>query len=203
MNVAIAEILKNYISGLNFIDKLGGLTKVIEITQDDEAKTINKVPGDYSANQHTTDKNTYQTYQPDMSKKSVIYFEGEGIALDSHESRYINLTSSLKLVAWFNLERINKTLNSATQLMLLLMNAIPKSFPNQSNILKARVIFQGQDPKSPDIFSKYNYNEAELQHLMYPCDYGALNYDIKFSIRPECIADIILNPADCLTNPNC
>lgn len=197
MNVRIANILKTYIEALNFADLVGGIVKPIEIMQSTE--DIRKVPGEYL----DATSNDYISYAPDTSRMSIIYFEDQGVDLVRDGSRYIDLVSSLKLVAWFNLDRINHTLVNSDQLMLLIMDAIPKSFNNTNNILKARTEFQGEDPKTPEIFGDYDYDEAILQHLMHPYHYGALNYNIFFSVRPECVPEIVINPAPCITDPNC
>lgn len=201
MNEVIAEILKSYLSTLNFVDQLGGLVKIAEIKQSD--KTVKRVPVDYSLSQHQTDINNHQAYMPDSKKRSVIYFEDKGIETVRHTSRYIDMVSTLKLVAWFNLERIDKDLNNCTQLMFLLAQNIPKSFANQYNILKARTKLIGLDIKNKNIFSDYDYDEAEMQLLMYPYDYGDINYNIFFSINPSCVDDVVINKQDCLTETNC
>lgn len=201
MNVIIGEIFKNFLTGVNFVDKLGGLVKTVEITQGN--KSIKKAPVDYSLTQHNTKKYDHLTYVPDSSKRSIIYFEDGGITIVRDGSKYVDLVSSIKLVAWFNLDRINKSLNNGSQLLLILMDAIPKSFPSQSNILKGRIEFIGQDERSADIFSEYEYDEAQLQYLIHPFDYGALNYNVHFSMNPLCTDPIEIIPADCLTSPIC
>lgn len=200
MNRRIAEILKTFITPLNFADKVGGLVRVIQVDQS-SGETRN-VPGDYSLAQHQANIKDFVNYAPDASKRSIIYFEDEGTTIERDGARYIDLVSTIKLVAWFNLGRINRDLNECSQLMFLIMEALPKSFPNTDNILKARLDFQGQE-RGPEIFAPYDYDESILQHLMYPYDAGALTYNVIYSVRPECIADIVINPAECITNPNC
>jgi len=43
--------------------------------------------------------------------------------------------------------------------------------------------------KSAAIFSKYSYDEAVTQYLMYPFDYFALDITTDFLINKSCIID--------------
>jgi hypothetical protein len=54
--------------------------------------------------------------------------------------------------------------------------------------------------KSSAIFSKYSYDEAVSQYLMYPFDFFALNITLEYVVPAACIETMIANdPLNCVT----
>jgi len=181
---------------LNFIDRIGGIVRPIEITTKakDNTTEVKIYPG---ITNQTTEK--HDLYMPDSSFKSVIYFEDGGIDLVIQDKRYINYTANLKLIAWYNLPKINEDYYTGDLLTQTIINNIPQSLANSDYLTKIYIEQIGEDVKSKDIFSGYNYNESEWQYLNYPFDYAAINMTIYFSVprNVNCFDPIIINPKIC------
>lgn len=194
MNSKIAEILKDQVSGLTWVDKIAGLVKPITYT--DKAGTIKKMPVYLRDNPTLCDPGDYTDLVPDSSKMSILYFEDGGMDVVNAGCLYIDILSSLKLVCWCNLKLINPAYSSALLLKLQVINTIPKRIPNTDWVTKINVQFAGDDLKNP--FTDYTYDEQK-QFLMWPFDYFALNYKVRFSVplNEECYDAINLNPQIC------
>jgi len=63
-------------------------------------------------------------------------------------------------------------------------------------INRIRIVAAGEDVKSPSIFGDYTY-EDKKQYMMFPFDYFALNYSVRFAVAKDCVPDITLDPASC------
>lgn len=194
MNSKIAEILKDQISSLTWVDKIVGLVKPITYT--DKAGTKKTIPIYYRDDPTLCDSGDYTDLVPDSSKMSIIYFEDGGTDVANAGCMFTDCISSLKLVCWCNLKLINPALSSALSLKLQVINTIPNQIANTDWVTKIQVSLESDDVGSP--FTKYTYDEQK-QFLMWPYDYFSLNYKVRYSIprNAECFDDITLNPAIC------
>jgi hypothetical protein len=194
MNSKIAEILKDQVSGLSWIDKIAGLVRPVTYT--DKAGTKKTMPVYYRDNPTLCDPGDYTDLVPDSSKMSILYFEDGGMDVANAGCMFIDITSSLKLVCWCNLKLINPAYSSALALKLEVIRTIPINIANTDWVTKINVSFEGED--SGDPFKSYTY-DAQKQYMMWPFDYFALNYKVRFSIprNAECYDDIVLNPQIC------
>jgi hypothetical protein len=197
MNAKIADILKDQLTELSFVDKLAGLVKPITYTDKAGNEKTFPVAVDGAT---PCDPMHYTDLVPDSSKLSIIYFEDQGMDVINSGCRYVDCETKLKLVCWCNLAKINADIVSAELLKLAIMMTIPTRIDNTDWVTKIFVKFEGEETKSPDIFGGYTYDEKQNQYLMYPYDYFALNYSVKYSIpmNAECIDTLILNPKLCI-----
>jgi len=196
MNSKIADILKDQIDELSFIDKIAGLVKPITYTD----KQGNEKTFPVAVNPaRPCSPSEYMDLVPDSSKLSVIYLEDLGMSVINSGCPYVDIESKLRLVCWCNLSRVNVDLTDAGLLKLALMLAIPKRIANVDWITKILVKFDGEETKTPDIFGAYSYDEKQNQYLMFPYDYFALNYTVRYSIPmdSDCITAVKLNPKIC------
>ena len=195
MTDKIAQLILNEISTLNWVDKTAGVVKALSVN----VKNEEKVYPIYLNSALPCDTSTYTDLVPDSSKMSIIYFEDGGSEVIESGCKYTDMEATLKLVCWVNLKRINIDYTDAEYIKLNLINNIPSHIDNTDWVTKIRVMFEGEEPKGADIFSDYTYDEAENQYLIYPFDFFALNYRVKYSIPmdSDCLTDIIINPGVC------
>jgi hypothetical protein len=198
----INEIIKKInieLAALNFADLLGGIVKPItQNVKDRENNVTQKVyPVYMNENKGTCSVGDYLAMTPDSSKMSVMYWEDQGGTNTVDNVRSWNMVYNVRLVAWFNLKRINSALHDSDILIPIICNAIPERVENFVPYTKIQVMLTGQETKSPAIFGAYTYDEAEKQYLIYPFDYFALNFRITFDIPKSCVQDITINPATC------
>jgi hypothetical protein len=196
----IIDSLLPYIQALNFADKVGGI--VIPITRKipnatDSGTTTETFPAYYNYNATNCILGDYLDMVPDSSKMTVIYFEDNGSTINSEDRHYYLIESRVKLVFWANLKNISSTLIDGTILAANIIDAIPHFLPNTGYCTKIQTEFVGMDEKSPAIFGAYSYDETRKQYLMYPFDYGALSYIIRWQLAKDCISDLRLNPDPC------
>jgi len=195
MNAKIADLIKEQIQDLNFIDKLAGIVKPVTYTDKaGNSKTFPVALNDASA----CDPGHYTDLVPDSSKISIIYFEDLGTDVVNAGCRYVDVEAKIRLVCWVNLAKVNTDYSDANLLKIKLLQTIPKRLTNTDWVTKIFVKFAGEEPKD-NLFSAYTYDEKQTQYLMYPFDYFGLNYNVKYSIpmNSECLDNIVLNPKIC------
>jgi hypothetical protein len=192
----IGTILKGYISPLSFVDKIGGVVRVVTKTETDSSgRQVRKsFPVDCEVTNEDCLSGKYVDLVPNSKYKSVIYFEDQGIRPITQDVIDFTFEASLKLVCWLNLKKLGKINCSNSALAYLnILKVLPTRYINQTvnTVQYSRIIIkpQGQDIKSPDIFSKYTYDEEKTQFLMYPYDYFSLDIYVQFTVAKDCVPD--------------
>lgn len=202
MNQAIAQIIIGHISGLDFIDKIGGVVSVIyEDVFDGTNKVQKSFPAACCVEPEDCKIGAYNDLSPDSKYNTVIFFEDKGVTFDKHEGSFKYYTSSLRLVCWINVAkileddcRLGSECTRAAHLITEIVRLLPP-FPEDHTpfvMLHSEVI--SQEPRSNAIFGAYTFNEKQTQYLLYPFDYFALNIQTTFAI---CIkSDIVSVPCE-------
>jgi len=202
MNYAIATILGSYIDNLNFVERLASVVRPMTFFTGSEQNTIKKVyPIDCSASHKDCVTGKYTDLVPNSRYKSIHYFEDGGVAPVNTTQRDWRFRSSLRLVGWINLKKLGKTdCSVSAQAVLQLINALPSGRFNSGEYKNIQITSIAEAPKSSAIFSKYTYDEAVTQYLMFPFDYYALDLTVEFTISKSCINDFDLGtPTECDT----
>lgn len=140
----------------------------------------------------------YSSLVPDSALKSLLYFEDYGTILKEKDTRRYDCEATLRLVCWLNLAKLG--IDDCTLSALAVshvISAVPLQLavgqPYEHVLLKV----VEQLPKSPAIFSRYTYNEKQLQYLMWPYDYFALVIKAKFIFIRGCELPIITGDEIC------
>ena len=204
MNQAIADIIRNQIEDLDFIDKLAGL--VAAVTFDMKAPnntTVQKTfPIACCVSADDCKEGAYNDLMPDSKYKSVIYFEDKGVTFVKSEGIFKYYISNLRLVCWLNIEKILdltcKSENPCTYAAIAIAKIIRHLPSHPFNILPfAKVYFEvtDQEIRNSSIFSAYTYDEKHSQYLMAPYDYFALNIKTEFAI---CMKSVDVYDASCI-----
>jgi hypothetical protein len=203
MNQAIANIIKSHIEGLDFVDKIAGLTRVLtfDIKGPDNTPVQKSFPVACCVTAEDCKEGAYNELMPNSEYKTVIYFEDKGIQFNRHEGRYKFYTSNVRLVCWINAAKIlgddckeGTACTLASHLIVEIIRALP-GFPahhNPFNSVYSEVV--NQEVSSPSIFSDYTYDEKHIQYLMYPYDYFALDVQTTFAI---CMQGTGVYDSDC------
>lgn len=197
MNDIIASIVST-LSSINFVDRIGGIVIPLTVNKNIGDGIDGKIlPVALNSLKGTCNPSRYESYNPDSTKKSVLYFENNGHTVLSDNMGFITKQLNVRLVAWFNLPKINSTLTDADDLKDIIISTMPEWIANVGNASGIRILLTGEEVRSPAIFSAYSYDEAEKQYLIYPFDYFALNYQITYRVGKGCTDDIIINPSSC------
>ena len=184
----IVKQIVPYIDALNFADLTAG---VVTVATKNENGTVNKIFPIYEQDHTTCNQSDYIVLIPDEKYQSIIYFEELSNTITTQTNHEIKISSDIRLVGWFNLKKIGASVTSDV-LLRLIAQAIPDALADFSDIKNIRVTLTGIPNKAPALFSQYSYNESERQYLLFPFDYGALNYTITYSIN-KCVDDIVLD----------
>ena len=191
MNNLIANALKNQISDLTWVDKIAGLVQTANIRQKTGDNVTDKsYPISCDITEDACLKGAYQDLCPNSKKKSVVYFEDQGVTFDRQEGNRLYYVSSLRLVCWLNLQLIQEvgckkdvtgcgTSGDYVIEVIKKFNYVPF---NVGGLYMIMIQPPSQVERSVEIFSKYTYNEEALQYLMFPYDYFALNITTNFTI---------------------
>lgn len=192
----IGQILKSRLTTLQFIDKLGGVVRVVTKNEtDSNGRVVRKsFPVDCDVTNDDCLAGKYVDLVPNSKYLSVAYFEDQGIRPVTQDVKDFTFVASLKLICWLNLKKLGKSNCSNSALAYLnILKVFPTSYFNQTinNVPYSRIIIKpdGQDIKSPQIFSQYTYEEEKTQYLMYPFDYFSMNIDVQFTIAAACVPD--------------
>jgi hypothetical protein len=194
MNDIIAGILKDYVDTLAFADKIAGMVRIAERTGEAGLKQYFPVACNLTEAECNTGR--YMDLIPDGKKKSVIYFEEKaGVQLLRRGGSGNVYESKLRLVVWLNLkllgiEACTSTAGAMGDILRVIPNKIPQTITSPFGIGNMIVTFEGEALKSADIFSKYSYNQAQTQYLLFPYDYFALDFTIELHLNKECLPSL-------------
>ena len=199
MNKDIADILKGHVGTVGFADLVGGMVKTVTFMQGEEgAAIIKRMPVDCGVTHAQCESGKYTALMPDKKLKSVMYFEDNGVTLIGYDVKDFTFQSNLTLVVWLNQKKLGKTDCSVSALAIAtILNTLPTSYFNSGIYTRIQITVESEQEKSPNIFSRYTYDEEKLQFLMYPYDYFALNISVKFTIPKACIPDWSNLPETC------
>lgn len=190
----LTNIIIDYLD-LNFITKRSGLVNTVKIKSGEKVKTVPIADYILDNSHEFCNTGADKIMLPDKKQTCIVYFEEDGVRAKGYTNRYADFEASLRLVGWCNMARID--LSDTSLLVANILKKIPYQLPNNDMLVKISVTFDGEEPKSPSIFSKYDYDE-KLNYLSKPYDYFALKFRVKFSIPMSCVnGDITLIENPC------
>ena len=188
------------LSGLNFVERIGGIVRTLSenISNKDGTGNVLKTSPIYpNKSKVVCSPNDYLRMVPDSKYMSLIYFEELGTTIIQDTRNYIERAAIVRLIGWFNLPLINTSLTDAEALANIILREIPDRMNNFDPVSNIQISVTGQPIKDKNIFSKYSYDEVVRQYLIYPFDYFAIDLTIQYRTGKSCILDIELNPDEC------
>jgi hypothetical protein len=201
LNTEIADIVLDLIKNINWMDKYSGLVRPVTVAQQSSNGVVKKTfPIACSVSAENCTPNNYTDLVPNTNYKSVVYFEDGGTQVVGSDSRYIDLRSNLYLIGWLNGKKLgyDGCGISAMAILSIIKTLRPNFNPfNSGSFVKIKINAISEDPKNPNIFTRYSYDESTNQYLMFPFDYFRLNMQISFSVALNCIEDMELLTPQC------
>lgn len=203
MNQGIADIIRGHIDGLDFVDKIAGLTavQVFDILDGENKRVEKRFPVACCTTADDCKTGAYNELMPDSKYKTVIYFEDKGISFVKAESNWKYFKSSLRLVCWINVAKIlgdtcktGTTCTLSAHLIAEIIRAIPAMPEDHSPFYRVYSEVVSQEVRSNSIFSAYTFDEKQCQFLMYPYDYFALDIETNFAL---CLKETTTYDATC------
>src|SRR5688572_11995058 len=107
----IGQILKSRLAPLAFIDKLGGVVRVVTKNEtDSNGRVVRKsFPVDCDVTNDDCLAGKYTDLVPNSKYLSVAYFEDQGIRPVTQDVKDFTFVASLKLICWLNLKKLGKS----------------------------------------------------------------------------------------------
>ncbi len=194
----IIETIKPRILELPFIDKYGGLVRIVKKGYTNENGVYYKT---FPVTCETeiadcNDEGKLRALTPDESYKSLSYFESAGnirVNMEDYKGkRVVKVIAPIDFVCWLNLPRLGITDCHSSIFELMMIQFFNQSASSKISCehdinyvdVKFKIIsFSSRDEK---IFSKYSYGDM-LGLLIYPFDFFKINLEISFYVDPNCI----------------
>ncbi len=202
MNTVIANILKERIETLNWVDVCSGLVKEFiktdTIIRNDKPIVIRKTfPVSCDVTNADCVAGKYMDLVPNSRKRSIIYFEDYGVRPIVQSNLDFSWKSQLRLVCWVNMNKFDYNECSISALLIQsLLSKFPIGFGNLGGFNRVGFSVAGEIPKDARIFSRYSYDESVTQYLVKPFDYFALNIETTFTTNPTCFDPIAIKADD-------
>jgi len=182
LHSVVSELLSNILA-LNFADKVGGIVYPMqkEIINSEGGTVVKTFPV-YGNDPTVCESGDYIEMLPDSDLKSVIYFESTPESVVSCGNP-VTSNSTLTCVCWFNLAKINKNLRTGEGLLHLVANSINGSWNITigTTVVHTVLTLINIDFRNPQYFAKWSINEANKQFLIYPRDFGAVQFDVQLN----------------------
>jgi len=198
----IAELLRDEISSLNFVEIAAGLAKphIVRnnVTEEDTPAILDKaIPMAYNDLGITCEEGDLYVLYPNTKKKSIVWWEDNGIDMLEEETYYYQCKASLTCIGWWNLPLINQTFTNASWIVANLIAAIPERLANVDYLSQIRVYFTGEIAEGAEVVSKYDFDEPENQFTTFPYSVTGINFDVDFAFGKNCVDCLNIIPSSC------
>ena len=194
----IAELLRDEISSLNFIDVAAGLAKTTTYytKSGEEEGVIEKiVPIAYNDLGITCETGTLYPLVPDTQYRTVCWWVDRGISNVGEDTYYYHSQALLRLLCWFNLPLINQSYTDAALLVANIIAAIPVGLTNVDYLSQIRVAFAGEETEG--VMDEYSFNATENQYFTHPYYISGLDFTVDFAFGKNCVDAVTLDPSLC------
>jgi hypothetical protein len=197
MTSQLAARLSEFVSLLPWVEVSAGLAIPVTFLENTTEGAVRKVMP-VACGESCETGTRYLSLVPDSEKRSIVYFEDYGTVIREKDASRYDCESTLRMVCWLNLAKLGYedcqlSSMAVSQVMGSLPLVIDDGLPYNHIMIKVTA----QMPKSPGIFTRYTYDEAITQYLMWPYDYFALEVKLKYLFTRGCEFPLPVNPAIC------
>jgi len=180
------KLTTEYIDDLSFADRTGGMVRVMN----DSRKGEKTYPIEVNQDKVLGDMQYLRRLVPDTDLKSLMYWEmGSSPSVVANHNMYYDVEAQLKLVCWFNYQRVDPDMYDPSYMVAEIIQAIPFSIGSFECLTAVTCAFAGEDENKGEIFSAYTYTEPESQFFKYPYDYFVLTFDISYRVVRTCFEE--------------
>ena len=95
------------------------------------------------------------------------------------------MESVVRLVVWLNMRRLSPSGN-VPPAMAAIVSKLNGRYSDVAPVGNIVVTPMQEVSKTPAIFSRWTYDEAESQYLMLPYDYFAFDFHLMFTLSAFC-----------------
>ncbi len=199
MTSYIADLIAQSLISLEFITKAAGVVQEIQVPlKGGKTLRIPAAPTVYTSGDRPECGTgaDYYTLVPDTAETGIAYCEDLGATVTESNGIRQTLEGSIKLVCWLNMKKIGYP-NTITDLASAVFGAVPRAVAAGSSVLGGSLRLASQYSRNSNPFERYDYDEAQTQHLILPYNYFSLKLTYKIYIPTNCQIEITLNPESC------
>ena len=186
----LANVLKSQLNNIAFLEVIAGIVQpVIDVRYNDTSglKFPKKIPVSYDTSKgRSAFLGMERQLVPDKAYKSILYFEDFGSTQQAGRANTLTWNTKLRLVCWMNKAKIGYDIYSDVTMKCMdevLNRLVQGKAINQQGITKLFVTAGAIVQQDAQIFSRYNYDEAELQYLRPPYEYFAIDLNCKYEAK--------------------
>ena len=177
------KITTDYLDGLSFADRTGGLVRMVN----DHRKTEKTYPIEVNQDKVLGDLQYLRRLVPHSDLTSLMYWEmGSDPSVVEDHNKYDIFEAQLKLVVWFNYQKVDPDMYDPSYLIAEIKSTIPFKIGSFDCLVAVTCSLAGEERNDGSIFTQYSYNAAESQYYTYPYDYFVLTFDIGYRVVRDC-----------------
>jgi hypothetical protein len=183
------QLVASLLTSVQFVDKVAGLVVPMK-------KSVNKIEKVFPVAINTPtdcDTSVYIDLVPNSKRTSIIYCEQIGdISFDTPRPNYWILSATLRLVCWYNLDRITEgQFIDEGVVANNVLSQLPKRLPDSLfTYVRSVMLSTARVVTGSDIFSKYTYDEVRTQFMTFPYGAFAIDIDVQY-VMNKCAETLI------------
>ena len=191
IDLAVSQ-LQSRLSELAWLDLVAGVVREQKLNVDGKVKTLPAMPDPDNAGE-------YILLVPADEHSGIAYFDvlSNQKRGDVSGGRAYLMESVVRLVVWLNTKRLSPS-SVIPQAMAAIVSKLSGNYSDVSPVGSLAVTPLQEVPKTPAIFSKWTYDEAESQYLMLPYEYFAFDFQMMFTLSASCpVVNIVRTDLQC------
>lgn len=177
IDLAVSQ-LQSRLSELAWLDIVAGVVRAQKMNVEGVEKTLPAMPD-------PNDPDGYVLLTPADQYSGISYFDvlSNGQRDELSGGRAFRMEAVVRLVVWLNMKRLSGNVPQAMAAIVSKLNGRYNDIAPVGNIVVTPL---QEVPKTPAIFSRWTYDEAETQYLMLPYDYFAFDFNLMFTLSAFC-----------------
>lgn len=191
IDLAVSQ-LQNCLSELAWLDLVAGIVREQKLNVDGNVKTLPAMPDPDNAGQ-------YLLLVPTDEHSGISYFDvlSNQKRNDLSGGRAYMMEAVVRLVVWLNTKRLSPSA-AIPQAMAAIVSKLSGRYEDADPVGNLVVTPLQEVPKTPAIFSKWTYDEAESQFLMLPYEYFSYDFQLMFTLSASCpVVNIVRTELQC------
>lgn len=202
----IANILRNKLKALDFLDKVAGLVQTIKQTKPTEIETafvVTKFPVSSDVNYEECFRNgCFKDLIPNSKNKGVLYFEDLGTRPMGFSGGAFQYESKIRCVVWINNKLIQQSDNCQSilhKLQTYVRVKLESGYFNEGDFQKIYVKATNLIENDYSIFNRYTYPAEAMKYIFWPYEAFAIDYVVTYQVNPNCLTEFTPSPNVCTT----
>lgn len=165
----VADILRNYVATVEWVDVAGGIAQPIRV-------------GD-KISPAWWDGNKWIDMSPDSKKRGIVFFRADESEVTAASGGRLKETCDLNMLCWYNMKEINMG-DKDSRPVLDVCDVIPGKIWHANGIITARIQYQNVN-RDINVFNDYTFNENKA-YTVYPYGVFMVTFRVDFWYALSC-----------------